>query len=85
MGGISVRPVECAAYETAEALDKDFEDYVNNGLLVEAGEMLGYSWISIGFGVWAANTSLYLMAMDSMIECGISNNLEGSKYGNADF
>jgi len=48
--------------------------------MVEAEEMVYYSWALFFMYVWYVNTYSYTDKIGKIIDCGISNNVEGSRY-----
>merc|ERR1711976_245924 len=85
MGGIPTHPVDCSHYMTADGVDRDMENYIIHGVLVEAPEMLYYGWLDWGMYVWYMNTMSYTDTMTQILDCAISNEVEGSKFGNEEF
>merc|ERR1712216_302049 len=85
MGGVATVPVDCANFTTAEAIDGTFEDYMNNGVLVEAEGMMAYGWTGAGLWVYGQNLWSYVGKMDAMLTCGLSANVDGSKYATEEF
>ena len=85
MGGIKTVPVECRHYETAELVDQDFENYIENGILREANSMEYYSWFWFNLFIWSLRNEDYTKTMTEILDCGISNDVLESKYANVDF
>ena len=56
MGGVATVPVNCRNYTTADQVDDDIDNYIKNGILFEAKEMLTYTWIDLGMYIWYVNT-----------------------------
>ena len=85
MGGIPTKEVKCSMYDSAENVDKDFEMYINEGILVDGEYMYFYSWHSFWMYVYNLNIQSYINTMGAILDCGLSNSVEGSKYANADY
>ena len=47
--------------------------------------MLYYSWLDWCMYIWYVNTSIYTDKISEILDCGISNGVDGSKYANSDF
>jgi len=80
MGGTPIKPVSCADYTTAEAIDDTIFRYVDEGLIPEAEEMMAYSWFWFGLWIWDENVHSYMTAIEAVAECGISNGVEDATY-----
>ena len=76
MGGIATKQVWCMNYkDDAFLIDKDIERYLDLGLKVEAAEMVYYSWFWWAMYIWNIHTQNYVNAIDSIMLCGISNDV----------
>ena len=83
--GVDTNPIFCFNYETAADIDRDFEFYLERGILEESNYMMDYSWFWFLMYIWGANMRSYTDRMNEILNCGISNMVEGSKYANRDF
>ena len=48
--------VSCNDFLTAEAIDNSFENFLVDGLFVEANDFVYYSWIPGAMYIWNLNT-----------------------------
>ena len=85
MGGIETKPVTCKEFDNAQVVDSTIDDYIKNGIIFEAEEMMEYSWLAWGMYVWWINLINYIDTIQAILDCAISNNIEGSKYGDFSF
>ena len=85
MGGIPIKPFTCRDYTTAASIDKDFETYVMAGLMLEAEEMTKYSWFSFLMYLWNVDTQEYMTTLETVLDCGMTNKVVGSKFANEEY
>ena len=85
MGGIPTRELNCLEFEVADAVDIDIDNYIMYGLMVEADEMIYFSWYWWAMYIWNLNTQAYINLIQDILDCGMTNNVEGSKYANEDW
>ena len=53
--------------------------------MVEAEEMTNYSWAFFFLYVWYINAWSYTDKIGKIIDCGIGNNVQGSRYANVEY
>ena len=85
MGGTPIQPIKCANYYDAEHVDKEFLHYLEDGIEVVVEEMGVWTWFWWFHWMYAWFIQDYLDTMKEIIICSISNNVEGSKFGNDEF
>ena len=85
MGGVEVKEIRCDEYIDGASLDKDFLMYINEGLIPVTNDMMTWGWFMFLLYVFGDQISTYLDTLEQITNCGISKNLEGSKYGNQEF
>lgn len=85
MGGVQIKEIKCANYYDAESVDKDFLYYLNEGLIPISEEMGTWTWFWWFHWMYSMFAQDYLEAMEHIILCAISNNVEGSRFGNTTY
>merc|ERR1711953_990534 len=83
--GISTTPVVCSHYRSATDVDQDIENYIIHGILKDNEDMQSYSWAFWGLYVWYVEMEAYTNAITKIMDCAMSNNIQGTKYGNDRF
>jgi hypothetical protein len=83
--GVSVEFVNCSDFTDAKTIDDTITKYMIDGLRYDAVDMLSWAWAPFCISFWYGNAWAYTYAMNNIINCGISNNVEGSKYASQYF
>merc|ERR1712083_842364 len=80
MGGVSTAAVNCADFAEAEAVESTITSYIKDGLQPEAEIFIYYSWYWWAMYIWILNVQSYLMAIEAISLCDVSNGT-GSAFG----